>query len=363
MSSHRRLRTRIARIGAAGLIIAGAAAPGRAVSDVEVDGRLQIGALHDSNVLEQVANEEDDQALQVFGAIRLRAPLSERVVLRSSARVGLQRYRDISDDSRVLGETRWGLAYRAENGLGLRGDLLLEGRDYADSTSSRGYGAFRADVAFDLPPVRGFTAEVRGSRVEVDYKVTPGREQAGNRLEAALQRRIGRHLLVRVRGAGGSFRFNRPSWDLDESAGALVRGPFDQKDSYGLGSVDLTFVRRTLLSLGYTYFVNDSNSFGRAYFYHRVDVTFRRRIEPLDTSIGVVARREWRTYRDDLDRFVIVDFDFEREQNNGVTLEVDRALTTETSIELRLGWEYNEAIILDQFYDKLLGGVYVEWRF
>jgi hypothetical protein len=325
----------------------------------EIEGRVQVGAVYDSNVLEELSRARADQALQLFGAVDYRLHPSSRVDLRSTLRVGLHRYREIDDDSRVIGEGLVSAGYHVRN-TAIGGMLEVQGRDYADSTASRGYGLVKVG-AYLRSDLGGVGIQIDGSKTELNYRVTPGAEQVGSRIDATLQRAVTNDLLVRVQAGSGSFDFNRPQVRLVGSS--LVSTDLSRKDEFGRAAIEAVYVRRVYASLGYTYLSNDSNSFGSSYYYHRVDAAFRSRVGDTQTSLGVIARVEFRTYREDLSMFSVINFDSEREENNGVTLEVGRSVLPDTSVKLRLGLHHSESIFRDRLYDKLLAETHLEWRF
>jgi hypothetical protein len=332
----------------------------RAALQQTVEGRVQIGAIHDSNVLEALGDEDGDQALQLFGSVTHDLRPTEALTLTSIGRVGLLRFRDITDDSRVQGEIDVSLMYRIPNGIGLGGRMRLEGRDYADSSSARGHGLFRSEL-FVQGQVEDVLVQLTGARTVLDYRVTEGTEQSGNRLDASLQRTFGRAATVRLRGGLGSFHFEREARSVVD--GEIVNRDFDQRDDFALAGADLIYIRGFYASLGYTHLDNDSNTFGQAYVYDRVEVALRWRLSRPVLSLGLLAQWEDRRYDDDLGGFFVVEFDSEREVNNGLTLEVGRTLSEEIGVKVRLGWQRNESILRDEHYEKLLFESLLEWRF
>jgi len=338
----------------------GVGAPARAELEQSVEGRVQIGAIHDSNVFEALDDEEGDQALQLFGSVTHVLRPSERLSLTSVGRVGLLRFRDVTDDSRVQGELDLNLLYRVPEGIALGGRVRLEGRDYADSSSARGHGLVRTEL-FVQGRMGEIVGQVTGARTVLDYRVTGGTEQSGNRLDASLQRSFGRALTLRARGGFGSFNFEREARRV--VGDTIVPEPFDQRDEFVLVGGDLIFIRRVYASLAYTHLDNDSNTFGQAYAYDRVELTLRWRLSRPALSLGLLAQWEDRRYDDDLSGFFVVEFDSEREVNNGVTVEVGRPLSEEIGVKGRLGWQRNESILRDEYYDKILVETLLEWRF
>jgi hypothetical protein len=337
----------------------GAMSVARAAISHEIEGRVQVGGVYDSNVLEELSQARADQALQLFGAVDYRLHPSSRLDLRSALRVGLHRYREIDDDSRVIGEGLVSAGYHVRN-TAIGGVLEVQGRDYADSTASRGYGLVKAG-AFLRTDIGGLGMEINATKTELNYRVTPGAEQVGSRIDATLQRAVTNDLLVRLQMGSGSFDFNRPQVRLDGTS--LVSTEFSRKDEFGRAALEAVYVRRVYLSLGYTYLTNDSNSFGSSFYYHRFDASFRSRVGDTQTSVGVIARGEFRTYREDLSDYSVINFDSEREDNNGVTFEVGRSILPDTSAKLRLGLHHNESIFRDRLYDKLVAETHLEWRF
>ena len=340
------------------VLIAAASAPAGAELSQKLAGRIQIGVVHDSNVLEQLSDPVDDQALQLYGSVEHRLQYG-RWSLLSVGRLGLHRYREIHDDSRVLGEGNWRLSYETASGFAVGGDVLVEGRDYADSASTRGYGQLRAEGFVQLP--LGMTrVQISGGQTVVDYQVTPGHEQSGQRFDLLISRRV-EFLSVRAQVGVGAFDSNRRAVRLDGSTPVVK--PFDQEDDFTSVGLSAEYLRRFYLAIEYTYLDNRSNSYGSAYYYHRVGFSFRRRVLSPKVSAGILLQLEQRVYRDDLSRFDVINFDSERESNNAVIGEVGRDLTPGVSAKLRLGWHRDEAVLRDEYQTKVLGEVHLEWRF
>lgn len=350
----------VLRVLAAGALALAVAGPVCAELEQSVEGRVQIGAVHDSNVLEGLDDEEADQALQLFGSVTHVLRPSERLSLTSTGRLGLLRFRDVTDDSRVQGELDLNLLYRVPEGIALGGRVRLEGRDYADSSSARGHGLVRTEL-FVQGRLGDVVGQVTGARTVLDYRVTDGTEQSGNRLDVSLQRGFGRAFTVRARGGLGSFNFDREARRV--VGDLIVNESFDQRDDFVLVGGDLIYIRRLYAALAYTHLDNDSNTFGQAYAYDRVELTLRWRLSRPALSLGLLAQWEDRRYDDDLSGFFVVEFDSEREVNNGVTLEVGRTLSEEIGVKGRLGWQRNESILRDEYYDKTLVETLLEWRF
>jgi len=331
----------------------------RAEVSHEIEGRVQVGVAYDSNVLEELSHVSADQALQLFGTASYRLRPSSRIDLQTTLRLGIHRYREIEDDSRVLGEGLVNAVYHV-GAAAVGGVLELQGRDYADSTATRGYGLVKAG-AFLRAELGGFGVQLDGSRTELDYRVTPGAEQVGGRVDATLRRQLSRDVLVRLQAGSGSFDFDRPQVQLagDEltSSGRL------RKDEFARVALEVTYVRRAYVSMEYTFLTNDSNSFGSSYFYHRIDAAFRTRLGDASTTLGLIGRLEARTYRQDLAGYTVINFDSEREENNALTLEIGRAVLPDTSVRFRLGWHHSESIFRDRLYDKILAETHLEWRF
>lgn len=351
----------IDRVGAIALAaILGTASPAIAEVQQRVSARVQIGVVHDSNVLEELGGETADQHLSLFGSIGHRLSFGTHVRLESSAQLGLLRYRDVENDSRVLGQGQWQLSYETRDGVAFGGSILVDGRDYADSASTRGYGLFRSEV-FLRGPVGPFAGEVTGGRTLLDYKITPGREQSGNRIDGALRRRIFRHVVVGVGAGTGSFRFNRRAVRISE--GVPIIDPFNQRDEFVRVALDAQYLRGFFVAVAYSYLDNDSNSFGGSYAYHRVDVTTRYRFERPDLSLGLIVRVESRSYADDLSRVDVINFDSEREENNHVIAELTHPLRPELSVKLRAGWHRNESVFRDRMYERVQVESHLEWQF
>jgi hypothetical protein len=342
------------------LVLTGLAPGARGEVEQRVSGRVQIGVVHDTNVLEELGDETADQHLSLFGSVNHRLSFGEHVRLESSAQLGLLRYRDVDDDSRVLGQGRWQLSYETREGVAFGGSILLDGRDYADSASTRGYGLFRSEI-FLRGPVGPFVGEVTGGRTLLDYKITPGQEQSGNRIDGAIRRRVLRHVVLGVGAGTGSFRFNRRAVRIS-SATPVVEG-FNQRDEFVRVALDAQYLRGIFVALGYAYLDNDSNSFGNSYAYHRVDVTTRLRIRNPDLSLGLSLRLESRDYADDLSRFDVINFDSEREENNHVIVELSRPLREDLSVKVRTGWHRNESVFRDRFYERVQVESHLEWQF
>jgi hypothetical protein len=351
----------IGRAGVFALLWLGAGSvPAHAEIEQRVSGRIQIGVVHDTNVLEELGDETADQHLSLFGSVSHRLAFTRELRLESSAQLGLLRYRDVENDSRVLGVGRWQLSYETPEGVALGGSVLLDGRDYADSASTRGYGLFRSEV-FVRGPLGPFAGEVTAGRTLLDYKITPGQEQSGNRIDGALRRRVLRHVVVGVGAGTGSFHFNRRA--VRVSGETPVLDPFDQRDEFVRVGVDVQYLRGVFVALGYAYLDNDSNSFGNTYAYHRVDVATRFRLEHPDLSLGLSLRLESRDYADDLSRFDVINFDSEREENNHVVAELARPVGEELSLKLRAGWHRNESVFRDRFYERFQVETHLEWQF
>jgi hypothetical protein len=335
-----------------------AGGPAGAETSQKLAGRIQIGVVHDSNVLEQLSNEVDDQALQLYGSVEHQLQYG-RWSLRSVGRLGLHRYREIDDDSRVLGEGSWRLSYDSPGGFAAGGDLQLEGRDYADSASTRGYGLLRAE-GFVAVPLGVARAQFSGGRTVVDYQVTPGHEQSGHRFDVVVSRRI-EFLTVRAQVGRGAFDSNRRAVRL--VGGLPVVESFNQEDEFTSVGLAAEYLRRFYVALEYTYLDNGSNSYGLAYHYHRVGFSFRRRLFSPKVSGGLLLQLEQRVYRDDIGAFDVINFDSERESNNAVIGEVGRDLAPGMSAKLRLGWHRDEAVVRGEYQTKVLGEVHLEWRF
>lgn len=337
-----------------------AGSPASAEIEQHVDGRVQIGIVHDSNVLEERGDETSDQHLAIFGSIDHRLSLSDRLRIRSTARAGVLRYRDVENDSRVLGQGQWQVTYEAERGVAAGGSILLDGRDYADSASTRGYGLFRAEV-FLRGPIGPLIGEVTGGRTLLDYKITPGQEQKGNQIDGALSRRLFRHVVLGVSAGTGSFRFNRRAVRI--SGDVPVVDDFNQRDEFARLGVSVQYLRGVFLSADYAYLNNDSNSYGNSYSYHRVNVTARYRLRSPNLSLGIVGRVESRAYEDDLSRFDVINFDSEREENNHVIAELGRPLREDLSLKVRAGWHRNESVFRDRYYTRFQAETHLEWQF
>jgi len=336
------------------------AGPARvAASAQHVEGHVQIGLLDDSNVRESLEDETSDQALQVFGSLRHRAALAQRLRLASVWRLGMHRYRNIKDDSRVMGEAGFDLSYTARNRTAAGVRLQLETRDYADSAATRGFGSLVIE-SFLRVPIGSVMSEVKAARTLLDYRVTTGREQAGFRGDGALSKQLSRRFLARLQGGAGTLDFNRRAVRVTNGQVSVL--PSEQEDSFWHIGAELQYLRGFYLEFGYRYLQNDSNTFGWDFASHRFDATFGDRLTRT-TSIRLLARLDLRDYEGDLDAFGVVNFDSEREDNDAIVAEVGHTIQPDLLLKLRLGWHHNESVFRDRRYTKLVTETHLEWRF
>lgn len=352
----------VCRVWMVGIAVGACLLPARASAKwtQHVAGRVQIGVVHDSNVLEQLSDETSDQALQLFGAVDHQLVFSPKVSLRSVARAGLYRYRDVTDDSRILGEGGWTLSLRPSDKTVLGARLDIEGRDYADSASTRGYGLFQAGV-FAQRAIGRTRVSVSGARTLLDYQVTPGTEQVGYRGDLSVSHPLSASLSVTGRIGAGTFDFNRRA--VRVSDGVPMLRVFDQQDDFFAAHVEFEYLRRQFTSVTYDLLINDSNSFGAGYWYQRLSLVFRRRAFHPSVSVGLLARVELREYRDSLSDFDVINFDSEREDNNHVIGEVGKDLREDVSLKVRVGWHRNESVFRDRFQTKVVAAAHLEWVF
>jgi hypothetical protein len=335
-----------------------AAPAARAETRSELDGLVQVGIVQDSNVLERLHDEAADQAMQVFGTVEHRLDLSARWRLTSVGRIGFYRYLEQKDDSRVMGNATVGLGFTAPSRVALGAQFAVEGRDYADSAATRGYGRVDLD-GFLHVPVGSFVAELGAGYRRLDFRVTPGLEQDGYYVEYGLNRRFARYLLVRARAGGGTFHFSHRAVIVED--GVPIARAHNQRDEYRRVGFDAEYLRGFYVGLGYTLLDNDSNSFGNSYRYHRVEASFGDRLSE-SLSVRLLLKAETRRYDDDLSGFDVINFDSEREDNNAVVGEVGQSLLPGLTLKFRIGWHRNESILRDRQYDKWLAETHLAWQ-
>ncbi len=324
-----------------------------------LDGQVQIGFIQDSNVKESLENEVSDQALRILGSLEHQLQLTRRLRMTSVCWMGLSRYRKVEDDGRVMGEAQLQFLYSGPKRVAAGARLNLEGRDYADSAATRGYGLLAAEPFLRFP-IGSLLGEITAARTILDYRVTPGREQDGYRVELALRKRFYQNLVVGVQGGGGAFDFNRRAVNVSTGRQVVLRE--DQHDTFWLAGAEVQYLRGVYLALGYTLLRNDSNTFGLDYVSHRFDLTFGDRLSRT-LSLRLLARLEVRDYEDVFRKFKVVNFDSEREDNDAVIVEIGRALDTDLTLKLRAGLHHNESVFRGERYTKFLGETHLEWRF
>lgn len=323
--------------------------------------RLQATYEFDDNVFESISDSirpiEDTSLKFIF---HWRASWQQpRRRLTLAYRSGLQTYFDYPRDNKLIHDFDGRLTMINEKitlGLRAHGRLKLYLNDVLDYV--RGWG----EIFVRLPSMFRLEHEIafRGGRLH--YQEFADFDFGHTQLFWRASRPLASPLNLRLELAGQRSTYNRSALVYQPEDSTLSSRGVQQEDRRLAADMRVNYTRSMLVSLGYGFEYNDSNSFGFSYHQHRVVGLFGLSL-PGRIWLRGYGGLQWKVYREALPRALPVDVERERTESNFLIVDVSRDLNPTVALLVRLAYYDNESIIRGAFYRKTVLSAGVDIRF
>jgi hypothetical protein len=272
----------------------------------------------------------------------------------------MEQYERLASESRYQGDATLDLQQGLVRGVTVWGSGWAQGRTYPDSTRRNFIrGSFAAGAR---APFRGGFVGVGGATRAIDYHRTSRVDRRSGAVTIEYRRPLRRSLDGALLAEFESVRWDRPAIrrvgpDLFDMTG-------HQRDRGRHFQIGLRYLRGWLFEMTAEIESIRSNSFG--YSIRRTSlgggVTGWL---PGSVLVQARGRLESVSYRDSgLDRVYIVreGEDLEAAQdNNNLTLRLERALLPRVALEVRSSWFRNESLLVGYHYRKAVATVGLVW--
>ena len=156
--------------------------------------------------------------------------------------------------------------------------------------------------------------------------------------------------------------YTRPVLLFDQLIDNLTIAEVEQDDERLQVATKLSYSKRILLDLSYSFQRNDSNSFGYSYSRHQLILVLGL---PLGKQMWLrgYGATQIKNYTEQSLPIFPTDVDTERDESNFFILDLSKDLKPELSVNLRFAYYSNESAIRSQFYSKSLIGAGFDFRF
>lgn len=297
-------------------------------SSRQLTGSLRAGAERDDNVDRRAGGDTRADFLTRYFAnldAQIRSP-DTRVLLTLSQGGKLfanERDADTLLTQLGLGVRRW-LVGPLE--LGLNADL----KDRSENTSRQDYLRGGTSAALALA-MSGVVVEAQAGWRYFVYKPNPNANSRGPSASASLTTALPANLSATANYTWLTRGFNVPIF-IQDPLGLLVLGSDKRQDKFHTGSLQLRWRGFALVSAGYTFSANRSNSYGQNLNRHTLGAKLTTPL-PLGLLLSMNGQLQRTRYEDPIE--LDANFSVDEDNRNTLTLSLSRALGDAWDAELR----------------------------
>jgi len=323
-------------------------------------GRLQIGIEYDNNIKEARSSATEAQSLRIMFHYTGRRSYSTGSYLKLNYQGGYQGYWDHADENKLINELSGEAAYRVYKkisiGVQTRGRFKIFLND--DIDYFLGNGSLFSDIYLPM----GFISRLSFAKESLDYAQSDTFDFSGLFFNWSLNRPIRRWISLTAIFAHQKKTFNRMAFEYNAIAFSWLPAAENQIDKIVRGGLQLNIQRGLIFNLIYTFDSNQSNSYGFSFVRHRLQALLGTRL-PLNNMLRLYVTLQRKKYSADLDPFIPLELDTEREESNFAVIDLSRKIVGDITVIWRTAWYDNESPVRALYYNKFTSTLSLEYKF